>query len=69
MFYGCTSLEKLNMHNFDVDKKKPINYMFYNCIALKEINISSFRKDFFDFNIVWFGCSDEFKNQLKQKMK
>ena len=50
-------------------KKKPINYMFYNCIALKEINISSFRKDFFDFNIVWFGCSDEFKNQLKQKMK
>ena len=41
MFYGCLSLEKLNLSNFNIDKVTNTSFMFYNCSSLKELIVSS----------------------------
>ena len=42
MFYNCSSIEKLNLNNFNTSKVIDMSYMFYNCKMLKILNISKF---------------------------
>ena len=42
MFYDCTSLEELDLSNFNTENVEITGCMFYNCTSLKKINLSSF---------------------------
>ena len=42
MFYGCPSLEELNLDNFNTNDVINMNNMFYECLSLKEINLNNF---------------------------
>ena len=43
MFSECSSLEKLNISNFNTNNVANISYMFYKCISLKELDSSKFK--------------------------
>ena len=36
MFYGCSSLEELDLRSFNTDKVVNMNDMFYKCLSLKK---------------------------------
>ena len=42
MFYYCTSLEKVELSNFNTFNLTDISAMFCFCSSLKELNISNF---------------------------
>ena len=42
MFYGCSSLEDLNISNFNTNNVTNMSYMFYNCNHLKDLNLKNF---------------------------
>ena len=42
MFSGCSSIEELNLSNFDTSQVKYITYMFCDCSSLKRLDISKF---------------------------
>ncbi|HAV1280271.1 TPA: BspA family leucine-rich repeat surface protein, partial [Listeria monocytogenes] len=42
MFQNCTSLEKLDISNFDTSSVTVMNYMFQNCTSLEEQDVSNF---------------------------
>ena len=39
MFYGCSSLEELNLSNFNTINVTETNDIFSGCSSLKELNI------------------------------
>ena len=39
LFDGCTSLEELDLSDFDTSNVTDMICMFHSCIALKKINI------------------------------
>ena len=41
MFYGCKSLKKLNLKNFNINNKTKINNIFHDCFSLKELICSN----------------------------
>jgi surface protein len=36
MFYGCSSLEELDLRSLNTDKVVNMNDMFYKCLSLKK---------------------------------
>ena len=42
MFFGCFSLKKLNLSNFNTNNVTDMSEMFHGCSSLEEINLSSF---------------------------
>ena len=42
MFYGCSSLENLDILNFNTANVTTMYAMFYGCNKLKELDLSSF---------------------------
>ena len=42
IFKNCTSIETLNLSNFNTEKVVNMKRMFYNCINLKSLDLSSF---------------------------
>ena len=42
MFWGCSSLEELNLSNFRANKISNMRAMFSGCSSLKESNLSKF---------------------------
>ena len=42
MFLNCSSLDELNLSNFNTNNVTYMSYMFYNCSSLKELNLSGF---------------------------
>ena len=40
---NCSSLEKLDLSNFNTINVTTMNYMFKGCSSLKELNISKFK--------------------------
>ena len=42
MFYGCTTLNNLNLSNFDTSKVTDMQYMFCSCTPLISLNLSNF---------------------------
>ena len=48
MFSGCSSLEKLNLNNFNTNNVYNLSYMFYGCSSLKELNLNNLITYFYD---------------------
>ena len=77
MFYGCSSLESINLSNFDTHKVKTMDYMFAYCSSLIDLDIYGFIdnpdktctfKDFFKGNYISKGkirYSDSIENKIK----
>ena len=42
MFFGCSSLEELDLSNFNTKNVTNMSYMSYYCKSLKELKISNF---------------------------
>ena len=42
MFYECTSLESLDLSNFDTSSVTNMAFMFYRCSSLKSLDLSKF---------------------------
>jgi len=47
LFYGCSSLEEINLSSFNTNNVIDMSWIFYGCSSLKEINLL-----FFNTNIV-----------------
>ena len=45
MFAGCSSLQTLNLSNFNTSSVRDISYMFNDCTSLKYLIISNFNLD------------------------
>ena len=45
MFQNCSSLEELNISNFNTNNTTNMSYMFYSCKALKELDVSKFNTE------------------------
>ena len=45
MFYNCSSLNEINLSNFNNENVIYMNDMFYNYRKLKEVNLSKFKVD------------------------
>ena len=55
MFYGCSSLESIDLSNFNTSSLAIMFSMFYKCSSLKSINISNFDIKFRYFIIKDYG--------------
>ena len=58
MFWGCSSLESIDLSSFNTTNVKDMSYMFYECSSLKSIDLSSFNTT--NVKIMWnmfLGCS------------
>ena len=70
MFYNCSSLEELNLSNFNTNNVSNMSYMFWRCKSLKELNLSNFNinDETNVFGMFW-DCSEELKNKIKTQLK
>ena len=58
MFYGCSSLEELNLSNFNTENVTNMSDMFNGCSSLKELNLSNFNTNkVTNMSSMFFGCS------------
>ena len=58
MFYGCSSLKKLNLSHFNTMNIHSMSHMFDYCKSLKTLDISNFTiNNFMDFNFMFEDCS------------
>ena len=70
MFYGCSSLKKLNISNFNTNNVTDMSGMFSGCSSLKELNLSNFNTNNVTYMRHMFsGCSDQFKNKIRTEYK
>ena len=47
-----------------------MSYMFGECPSIKELNFSNFNtNNVIDMDDIFFGCSDELKNKIKEQNK
>ena len=68
MFNSCSSLEELNLSNFNTNNVGDMSYMFTSCSSLKELNISNFKtNNKTNMSCMFFGCEDELINKLKEQ--
>ena len=42
LFSGCTSLKKIDLHNFNTENVNDMREMFSGCTSLEEVNIYNF---------------------------
>ena len=57
MFFGCKSLEILNLSNLKTNNVTDMSYMFYECSSLKELNLSSFKtNNVINMSHMFYGC-------------
>ena len=58
MFFGCSSLIKLNLSSFNTNNVANMDRMFYGCSSLKELNLSNFNTiNVKNKNNIFFNCS------------
>ena len=70
MFYNCSSIEELNLTNFNINVLTYVNSMFSGCSSLKELKLFNFLMDNdIDMNFIFSGCSNELKNKIKEQNK
>jgi surface protein len=59
MFYGCSSLESLDLSNFDTQKMTIMNSMFNGCSGLTSLDLSSFNTaKVTDMGYMFNACSN-----------
>ena len=57
MFEGCSSLNNLNLSNFNTQNVTNMWYMFYGCSSLKNLNLSNFNtQNLTNINCMFNGC-------------
>ena len=70
MFYGCSSLNELNLSNFNTDNVTDMESMFSLCSSLKELNLSNFNTNkVTNMGSMFSGCSDKFQNKIRARYK
>ena len=58
MFYNCSSLESLDISNFDTRNWKDMGYLFSGCKSLRELDLSSFdTSNVTNMSNMFNGCS------------
>ena len=58
MFYLCSSVESLNLSNFNTKRVTDMKSMFFRCSSLKGINLSSFNtRNVKDMRFIFNFCS------------
>ena len=58
MFYGCFSLDNLNLYNFKTNNVKEMNDMFDGCSLLKKLDISNFNvSKETNMSLILTGCN------------
>ena len=59
MFYGCTSLTKIDFSNFDARYTTDMSYMFSGCKSLININLSNFNtQNVTDMRCMFYECNN-----------
>jgi surface protein len=57
MFYGCSSLESLDISGFDTSLVTNMNSMFFECNSLEILDLSSFNTSLVtNLNSMFYGC-------------
>ena len=70
LFFECSSLEYLDLSNFDTSKVSLMRFMFYNCSSLKELNLYNFNiKNVTDMKGIFSMCSHELISHIKTNYK
>ena len=58
MFYGCSSLNNLNLSNFNTQNVINMACMFYECSSLNNLNLSNFNtQNVINMSSMFFECS------------
>ncbi|MCI6262305.1 MAG: BspA family leucine-rich repeat surface protein [Olsenella sp.] len=58
LFYGCSSLESLDLKGFDTSKVTNMNTMFEGCTSLKSLDLSGIdTSKAMDIHSMFYGCS------------
>ena len=66
MFYGCYSLESINLSSFNTTIVNNMSYMFYDCYSLKSIDLSSFdTTNVNNMSNMFYNCSSLKKENIK----
>ena len=66
MFYGCSSLQSIDLSSFNTTNVKDMNCMFFGCSSLRSIDLSLFNTtNVKDMNGIFFGCSSLEKKNVK----
>ena len=70
MFYGCNSLQELNLTNFNTNNVTYMIWMFNGCSSLEELNLSNFNTNNVTYmSLMFYGCSEQFKNKIRVQYK
>ena len=70
MFNKCSSLEEINLSNFNTDKVTKMSWMFNECSSLKKLDISNFNtNNVVHINKMFNGCSEQLIMEIKAKYK
>ena len=70
MFLGCSSLNELNISNYNTINVTEMNDMFAGCSSLKELNLSNFNTtNVTDMKNMFSGCSEQLKKKIKAQYK
>ena len=70
IFWNCSSLEKLNLSNFNTNKVTNMGGLFCECSSLKELILTNFKIGFvYSMDGMFHGCSDELKMKIKSENK
>ena len=64
MFFGCSSIKKIELSNFDTQNVTYMSEMFYRCSSLKDLNLSNFNTSSVSCMRGMFS-----KSQLELKLK
>ena len=57
IFYGCLSLESIDLSNFNTQNVTNMSYMFYECKSLKIIDLSNFNtQNVTNMSDMFYGC-------------
>jgi len=58
IFYGCKSLQNINLSNFNTQNVNNMSYMFCGCKSVKNINLSNFNtQNVSNMSYMFSGCN------------
>ena len=61
MFFGCQSLQSLDLSSFKTTKVKSMNSMFEDCKSLRSLDLSSFdTSEVTDMSGMFYNCTTDF---------
>ena len=70
MFYYCSTLEELNLNNFNTNNVTSMYHMFSGCSSLKELNFDNLNINHeVSMNGMFFECPNELLMEIKTKYK